>query len=73
MPHVKLPGYIPLHKFLSKTVLEEIERWAYVATVDTAPLHREYLRLIPEKDREERLSAIKEIGLIAQKAKRQMP
>lgn len=70
--HVKLPGFVPLHRYMSLEALEELERLCWLATADKSPLKAEIAVYIPEEDREERLMAIHEIGVIAQSARRKV-
>lgn len=68
--HVKLPGFVPLHKYLSRTVLEELERLCWLATAKDSTLKDQISNFIPQEDRAERLAAIHEIGVIAQQARK---
>lgn len=69
--HINLPGYIKLGPpFLSKEVLEEIQRYAWLLTSEDSPAElREQLRaLIPAAERDHRIGAVRELGVVAQDA-----
>jgi len=66
--HVKVPGFIKLDKYISSKALHGIATLAWLATDPKSPLRVTIGNYIPEDDKEERLAAIREFGVVAQQA-----
>lgn len=70
MAHINLPGFVALHKYISKEALEELMRWAYEVTrSDQRAVGAAYRALVSGlPDADARLAAIRELGILAQSA-----
>ena len=66
--HVKLPGFVPLNKYMNQYALGAIETLAWLTLDPESPLVDEIQERFPEEDRDRYLVALKEIGVLAQEA-----
>ena len=72
MGYVNLPGFVPLHAYLKLEALESLELLAFLAVHDDSPLKGILQEQLPEENRENYIDAIKEIGVIAQEARKKL-
>jgi hypothetical protein len=75
MAHVKVPGFVPLHKYMSREVLEALEILAWLVVADgegdgeESPMWQVLQNQLPVENRQAYIDAIKEIGIVAQEAR----
>jgi len=66
--HVKVPGFIKLDKYISSEALQGIATLAWLATDPKSPLRVTIGNYISDDNKDERLAAIREFGVVAQQA-----
>jgi len=71
--HVKLPGWVPIHKYMSKAMLGGIKTLAWLATDKESELAEAIQDYFPDEHRVLFVEALREIGVLAQEALKRQP
>lgn len=65
--HVRIPGFIPLHKYMSRPALETLEQITWLGSSQESPMYKALRAHLPTEDH---LEALDELALIAQEARK---
>jgi hypothetical protein len=64
--NIKLPGYVPVYKFMSLRALSAMEILCWLATDDDSPLAARIQEFLPEDKRNEMIDAVAQVGVVFQ-------
>lgn len=65
--HVRIPGFVPLHKYMSKAALETLELVTWLGSDTESPVYEAIRESLPT---EEHAEALDELAIIAQESRK---